>query len=62
MSKVLSIGQINRFKKDDNNNLDNDSCLEFINLYEKSNGKISSVGKPNNKEKTYRYKKNKIYL
>ena len=62
MSKVLSIGQINIFKKDNNNNLDNDSCLEFIKLYEKSNGKISSVVKPNNKEKTYRYKKNKIYL
>jgi len=51
MSKVLSIGQINRFEKDDNNNLDNDSCLEFINLYEKSNGKISSVVNPITKRK-----------
>jgi hypothetical protein len=46
MSKVLSIGQINRFAKDDNNNLDKDSCLEFIKLYEKSNGKISSIENP----------------
>jgi len=46
MSKVLSIGQINRFKKDHNNNLDNDSCLEIIKLYEKSNGKISSIVNP----------------
>jgi len=46
MSKVLSIGQINRFAKDDNNNLDKDSCLVFIKLYEKSNGKISSIENP----------------
>ena len=46
MSKVLSIGQINRFKKKNNNNLDNDSFLEFIKLYENSNGKITSIVNP----------------
>ena len=46
MSIVLSKGEIDRFKKDNNNNLDNNSCLDFIKLYENSNGKISSVINP----------------
>jgi len=45
MSKVLSKGEIDRLKKD------KDSCLEFIKLYEKSKGKISSIVNPITKRK-----------